>query len=142
VIGEGGSGGALGIGVADRVYMLENTVYSVISPEGFASILLRDAKKAQQAAGLMRMTAPDLSAFRVIDGIIEEPVGGAHKDPQSMAARIKTRFLEDYEQLSRRKTERLLKERSEKLLAMGRVREEQIGHSVGILGRLFGRRPR
>lgn len=139
VIGEGGSGGALGIGVADRVYMLENTVYSVISPEGFASILLRDAKKAQQAAGLMRMTAPDLSGFRVIDGIIEEPPGGAHKDPQAMAMRIKTRFLDTYEQLSRKKTERLLRERSEKLFALGSFRVESVPHSRGLLSRFFGR---
>lgn len=140
VIGEGGSGGALGIGIADRVYMLENTVYSVISPEGFASILLRDAKKAQQAAGLMRMTAPDLASFRVIDGIIEEPPGGAHKDPQAMAARIKSRFLDAYRELDKKKTDRLLKERSEKLLALGSFREDPVERRRRLLPRIFGKR--
>lgn len=139
VIGEGGSGGALGIGVADRVYMLENTVYSVISPEGFASILLRDAKKAQQAAGLMRMTASDLASFGVIDGIIGEPPGGAHKDPQATAARIKTRFLDAYTELSRKKIDRLLRQRSERLLALGSFRIEEEERSSGLFSRIFRR---
>lgn len=119
IIGEGGSGGALGIGVGDRVFMLENTVYSVISPEGFASILLRDAKKAQQAAELMRMTSQDLKSFGIIDGIIPEPSGGAHKDPQRMAAKIKSEVVDAYTLLSRKKMDQLLKERSEKLLSLG-----------------------
>ena len=139
VVGEGGSGGALGIGVADRVYMLENAVYSVISPEGFASILLRDAKKAQQAAGLMRMTAPDLVTFGVIDGIIEEPTGGAHRDSQAVAARVKARFLEAYGELRRKKTDRLLRERSERLLSLGRFRIEETDRSRGFFTRLFRR---
>ncbi len=119
IIGEGGSGGALGIGVGDRVFMLENTVYSVISPEGFASILLRDAKKAQQAAELMRMTSQDLNSFGIVDGVIPEPPGGAHKDPKAMAARIRSEVIDAYRLLSRKKPEQLLKERSEKLLSLG-----------------------
>lgn len=120
IIGEGGSGGALGIGVGDRVYMLENTVYSVISPEGFASILLRDAKKAQQAAGLMKMTAPDLKEFGVIDEILPEPAEGAHTDHQAIASTVKQTVLRAYSELSRKKNETLLRERSERLLSLGR----------------------
>ena len=81
VIGEGGSGGALALGVSDRVFMLQYAIYSVISPEGCASILWRDASKAQLAAEALRITAPDLFGFGLIDGIIEEPFGGAHSDP-------------------------------------------------------------
>ncbi|MFW6329713.1 MAG: acetyl-CoA carboxylase carboxyltransferase subunit alpha, partial [Alkalispirochaetaceae bacterium] len=103
IIGEGGSGGALGIGVGDRVFMLENTVYSVISPEGFASILLRDAKKAQQAAELMRMTSQDLNSFGIVDGVIPEPPGGVHKDPKAMAAQIRSEVIDAYRLLSRKK---------------------------------------
>lgn len=119
VIGEGGSGGALGIGVGDRVYMLENTIYSVISPEGFASILLRDSKKAQQAAELMRMTSTDLKGFGVVDGVIPEPPGGAHKDPQRTADRIRKEVMETYQLLSRKRMDQLLRERSEKMLSLG-----------------------
>lgn len=119
VIGEGGSGGALGIGVGDKVYMLENTIYSVISPEGFASILLRDAKKAQQAAELMRLTSTDLKGFGVVDGIIPEPPGGAHKDPQRMADRIRKEVTETYRILSKKRMDQLLRERSTKLLSLG-----------------------
>ncbi len=139
IVGEGGSGGALGIGVADRVYMMENTVYSVISPEGFASILLRDTKKARQAAGLMRMTAPDLSAFEVISGIIPEPPGGAHRDPTAAAARLRSRFLSSYEELRRKKPERLLRERSERLLSLGSFRVEPAPRSTRLIKRIFGR---
>ncbi|MCL2807650.1 MAG: acetyl-CoA carboxylase carboxyltransferase subunit alpha [Coriobacteriia bacterium] len=81
VTGEGGSGGALALGLADRIYMYENAVYSVLSPEGFASILWKDASLAEKAASVMKMTAQDLLGFEMIDGIIKEPVGGAHKDP-------------------------------------------------------------
>src|SRR5207247_3968692 len=89
VIGEGGSGGALAIAVADRVLMFENAIYSVISPEGCASILWRDGKKAPQAAEALRLTAPDLEKLGVIDGILPEPVGGAHRDPEAAAATLK-----------------------------------------------------
>lgn len=89
VISEGGSGGALALGVADRVYMLENAIYSILSPEGFASILYKDASKAEQAANDMKLTAQDLLEFGIIDGIIEEPAGGAHNDYNQMADNIR-----------------------------------------------------
>ena len=103
IIGEGGSGGALGIGVGDRVYMLSNSTYSVISPEGFASILLRDARKNQIAAELMKMTAPHLLKFGIIDDIINEPPTGAHTDPDSTAVIIKKMILKSYDELKEKK---------------------------------------
>jgi acetyl-CoA carboxylase carboxyl transferase subunit alpha len=138
IVGEGGSGGALGIGVGDRVYMLENTVYSVISPEGFASILLRDAKKAQQAAGLMKMTAPDLRSFGIVDEIIPEPVGGAQADHEQIAGRVRQTVLKAYGELAKKKPEQLLRERSSRLLALGRYVEEPLDKSQGIFSRIFG----
>jgi len=89
VISEGGSGGALALGVADKVYMLENAIYSILSPEGFASILYKDASKAEQAAADMKLTAQDLLEFGIIDGIIAEPAGGAHNDYNQMADNIR-----------------------------------------------------
>ncbi|MFP4613718.1 MAG: acetyl-CoA carboxylase carboxyltransferase subunit alpha, partial [Spirochaetaceae bacterium] len=112
IVGEGGSGGALGIGVGDYLIMLENTVYSVISPEGFASILLRDSRKAEEAAALMRMTAYDLKTYGIADEVIPEPSGGAHKDPQLTADRIKERVLSVYARLRRRRSDVLLKDRA------------------------------
>ncbi|MFW5796346.1 MAG: acetyl-CoA carboxylase carboxyltransferase subunit alpha [Alkalispirochaeta sp.] len=140
VIGEGGSGGALGIGIGDRVYMLENSVYSVISPEGFASILLRDAKKAQQAAGLMKMTAPDLKAFGIIDGILPEPGEGAHTDHQAIAGTVRRQILVSYAELSKKRMDQLLRERSERLLALGKFGGAGAARSKGFLARLFGGR--
>lgn len=137
IIGEGGSGGALGIGVGDRIYMLENTVYSVISPEGFASILLRDTKKAQQAAGLMKMTAPDLREFRIIDGIIDEPGEGAHTDHQATAAAVRQQVMQAYGELSRKKTDQLLRERSARILSLGVFADSGESRSRGILGRFL-----
>lgn len=139
VIGEGGSGGAIGIGVADRLYMLENSVYSVISPEGFASILLRDAKKARQAAGLMRMTAPDLKAFGIVDAIIEEPPGGAHLDAEAVAGRIRQTFLTAYGELSRKRPEVLVRERGARLMGLGRFEDLAADPPRrGVLRGLFG----
>src|SRR5665213_2486427 len=89
VIGEGGSGGALGIGVGDRILMLENGFYSVISPEGCAAILWRDPKKAQQAAEALKGTARDLVKLKIVDEIVPEPMGGAHRDPAKVAASLK-----------------------------------------------------
>src|SRR5204863_788805 len=89
VIGEGGSGGALGIGVADRVLMMENAYYSVISPEGCAAILWKDRKFAEDAADALRITATDLSKFGIIDAIVPEPLGGAHTAPEEAAASLK-----------------------------------------------------
>ncbi len=137
VVGEGGSGGALGIGVGDRVYMLENSVYSVITPEGFASILLRDAKKAQQAAGLMKMTAPDLKRFGIIDEILPEPAGGAQSDHHQIAGRVRQTVLKAYQELSRKKPDQLLKERSQRLLSLGRFAEQPVDKGSKIF-RLFG----
>jgi acetyl-CoA carboxylase carboxyl transferase subunit alpha len=151
IIGEGGSGGALGIGVGDEVYMLENSVYSVITPEGCASILLRDASKAKIAAELMRMTAPDLLGFGIIDGIIPEGPGGAHESPEATAANIKGMLSERLEALTRKSTAKLLADRSQRLLAMGKLEEtdrtrmKEMLHSFpgeksGWLTRLFRRR--
>ncbi len=89
IIGEGGSGGALALGVADRVIMLENSIYSILSPEGFASILWKDASKAKEAAEVMKITAEDLKEFNIIDKIIKEPAGGAHKNLDKMAETLK-----------------------------------------------------
>lgn len=122
IIGEGGSGGALGIGVGDYLIMLENTVYSVISPEGFASILLRDTKKAEQAASLMKMTAYDLKAYGIADEVIPEPEGGAHNDPDLVASRMKERVLAVYGRLRRRRSDVLLKDRAKRIEAYGHVR--------------------
>ncbi len=107
VIGEGGSGGALGIGVGDETYMMENAVYSVISPEGCASILLRDASRARLAADLMKLTAADLLSFKVIRGIIPEPEGGAHTDFTAAASALREQLVERLARL-REKRSRLL----------------------------------
>lgn len=94
VIGEGGSGGALALSVADEIWMLEHAVYAILSPEGFASILWKDASRAQEAAALMKITAQDLQQLDIIDRILPEPPGGAHKDPDAMAAVIKENLLQ------------------------------------------------
>ena len=138
VIGEGGSGGALGIGVADRVFMLENSVYSVISPEGCASILLRDASKAKLAAELMRMTSRDLLELGVIHGIISEGEGGAHKDSASTARYIQEVLAQHLPILISKKTSQMLKERSQRLLALGPFYEDQ-EERRGFFTRLFGK---
>ncbi|HWB03405.1 MAG TPA: acetyl-CoA carboxylase carboxyltransferase subunit alpha [Verrucomicrobiales bacterium] len=100
VIGEGGSGGALGIGVADRVLMMENAYYSVISPEGCAAILWKDRKFAEDAAGALRITAADLSKFGIVDGIIPEPMAGAHTNPEEAAASLKTAIIAQLDELA------------------------------------------
>jgi acetyl-CoA carboxylase carboxyl transferase subunit alpha len=120
IIGEGMSGGALGIAVANRVYMLEHSIYSVISPEGCASILWRSAEKAQDAATALRITAQDLLDLKVIDGIVREPAGGAHRAPQETIEAVGdtiARALHDMENLS---PDELRKQRREKYLAIGR----------------------
>lgn len=99
IISEGGSGGALALAVANKVYMLENSVYSILSPEGFASILWKDATRAKEASEVMKITAKDLKGFNIIDSIIEEPVGGAHEDPKFMCDKIKENILNDLEKL-------------------------------------------
>lgn len=119
VIGEGGSGGALGIGVANRVYMLENAYYSVISPESCAAIIYRDATKAPEAAAALRMTAADLLEIGLIDGIVAEPPGGAHLDPVAAANALKATLQEAMEELAAHTPDVLVKERFAKFRAMG-----------------------
>src|SRR5881628_681135 len=119
VIGEGGSGGALAIGVADRVVMLENSVYSVISPEGCAAILWKDASQKERAAEALKLTATDLLGLGVIDEIIREPPGGAHSDPDAAAQALSESLRRQLRQLSRVRIEKLLKRREEKNLSMG-----------------------
>ncbi len=114
VISEGGSGGALALGVGDKVYMLEHSIYAILSPEGFASILYKDATKAEQAAKDMKLTAQDLYSYGIIDGIIPEPQGGAHNDYNLMAMNIKTILETDLQNLKELSLERLLEERYHK----------------------------
>ncbi|WP_207536102.1 acetyl-CoA carboxylase carboxyltransferase subunit alpha [Desertivirga arenae] len=123
VVGEGASGGALGIGVGDKVYMLEHTWYSVISPESCSSILWRSWDYKERAAEVLKLTAEDMHKNGLVDGIIPEPIGGAHQDPEAMAATIKTRILEDIEALKQKDTDTLINERIEKFCAMGVVVE-------------------
>lgn len=101
VIGEGGSGGALALGVANKVLMLENAIYSILSPEGYASILWKDASKAAEAAEVMKLTAYDLKDFEIIDRIIKEPLGGAHFDPNKTFKETKIAIMEEYHKLRR-----------------------------------------
>lgn len=119
VIGEGGSGGALGIGVGDKVYVLENAYYSVISPEGCAAILWRDNKKADLAAEALKLTAPELMNLKVIDGIIQEPLGGAHRDPAKTAEEIKKTIIKSIKELSGLKINQLLDNRYKKYRDIG-----------------------
>lgn len=119
VVGEGGSGGALAIGVGDKVNMLQYSTYSVISPEGCASILWKSAEKASLAAEAMGITAKRLKELKLIDNIIEEPLGGAHRDVELMAKRLKTRLLTDLEELNQLDTEALLARRYQRLMSYG-----------------------
>jgi acetyl-CoA carboxylase carboxyl transferase subunit alpha len=119
VIGEGGSGGALGIGVANRVYMLENAYYSVISPESCAAIIYRDSTKAPEASYALRMTSSDLLEMGLIDGIVAEPVGGAHLDHVSAANALRATLHEALVELSTHTPEVLVKDRYAKFRAMG-----------------------
>ncbi len=119
VTGEGGSGGALAIGVGDRVYMLENAIYSVISPEGCAAILWRDRAKAPDAARAMKITAGDAQRLGAIDDILPEPIGGAHRDYAAMAETIAKRIREDLAELCEMPPGELIDNRMTKFLAMG-----------------------
>ena len=119
VIGEGGSGGALGIGVADRVLMLENAYYSVISPEGCAAILWKHRKHAPEAAEALKLCAPDLVKMGLVDGVIPEPAGGAHCDPEQAADNIRTTIEKELQILSKTPIEKLLTSRYEKFRRMG-----------------------
>ncbi len=119
VIGEGGSGGALGIGVGDKIYMLENAIYSVISPEGCASILLRDSARAKDAAAMLKITSKDVLSMHVTNGVIPEPQGGAQTDTVATAAAIKQRIKSDLEKLMKKNPEVLVKYRNKKIQEMG-----------------------
>jgi acetyl-CoA carboxylase carboxyl transferase subunit alpha len=123
VIGEGGSGGALAIAVGDRVLMLENAIYSVISPEGCAAILWRDASLKERAAEALKLTAPDLMAMGLIDEIIPEPPGGAHADPEGAAAALSAALERHLAELAGMPTDELLRRRAEKYLRMGKYEE-------------------
>jgi acetyl-CoA carboxylase carboxyl transferase subunit alpha len=124
IIGEGGSGGALALAVGDVVLMMENAIYSVITPEGCAAILWKDASKAEQAAEALRLTAPDLLELQVIDEIIPEPLGGAHRDPEEMAQRLRDAVLRHVRSLIGLPKQELLDRRLEKYLKMGVYLEE------------------
>jgi len=119
VIGEGGSGGAIAIATADRVFMLEHAIYSVISPEGCASILWRSATHAADAAAALRLTAQDLKQLGVIDAIVEEPVGGAHRDPAKCIAAVGNHIEQALKDLTGRAPDALKAERRQKFLSMG-----------------------
>ena len=124
VIGEGASGGALGIGIGDRVYMLEHTWYSVISPESCSSILWRSWDYKEQAAEALKLTADDMQGNGLIDGIIKEPLGGAHNDPAAMAAQLKQQITGDLAELMSKTAETLIEERINKFSSMGVVVED------------------
>jgi len=123
VVGEGGSGGALGIGVGDRIGMLESAVYSVISPEGLSSILWKDATQAQRAAEVMKLTARDLKALKVIDTIIEEPLGGAHRDWDTTAASVQMFIAQSMNELNGLPVDQLIESRYQKFRKMGTFQE-------------------
>jgi len=123
VIGEGGSGGALALGVADKVFMLENSVYSVISPEGCAAILYKDASRASQAANDLKISANQLRKLGVIDDIIEEPLGGAHRDHEMMAKNLKIKVLEAYAEIKDLPVMELKDLRYEKFRKIGEVNQ-------------------
>jgi acetyl-CoA carboxylase carboxyl transferase subunit alpha len=124
IIGEGGSGGALGLGVANEVYMMENSTYSVISPESCAAIIYRDSGKAPQAAAALKLTAPDLLQLNLIDGIIPEPEGGAQNDYDAAAERIRETLRESLKQLSSKSAKDLVEQRYQKFRRMGNFFEE------------------
>jgi len=119
IIGEGGSGGALGIGVANRVYMFENAYYSVITPESCAAIIWRDSGKAPLAAAALRMTATDLLEMKLIDGIVPEPEGGAHLDPEAAVQALRQTLKHAFDELQNTKPEHFVEERYKKFREMG-----------------------
>jgi acetyl-CoA carboxylase carboxyl transferase subunit alpha len=119
VIGEGGSGGALAMAVTDEVWMLENAIYSILSPEGFASILWKDSSRAKEAAEVMKITAEDLKNFGIIDRVVKEPLGGAHKNVEETASNIKAALSETISKLSEYDIEELLNKRYNKFRSFG-----------------------
>jgi acetyl-CoA carboxylase carboxyl transferase subunit alpha len=123
IIGEGGSGGALAISVGDRIDMLQYSTYSVISPEGCASILWKSADKAPQAAEAMGITAERLFELKLVDNVIEEPLGGAHRNHDKMAETLKHNLVENIETLGSVSIDKLLDQRYQKLVSFGQFRE-------------------
>ena len=123
IIGEGASGGALGIGIGDKVYMLEHTWYSVISPESCSSILWRSWDFKERAAECLKLTSKDMLKNKLIDGVIKEPLGGAHQNPAEMGATLKEQILKDIKALGKEKTEKMISNRIDKFCAMGVVVE-------------------
>lgn len=123
VIGEGGSGGALAIGVGDRILMMQYSIYSVISPEGCASILWKSAERAEDAAEAMRITAQNLSAFKLIDEVLPEPLGGAHRDPAAAGEIIRNAVLKHLEDLDRLSIDELLEQRRRRIASFGDFKE-------------------
>lgn len=119
VLGEGGSGGALGIGISDRILMMENSYYSVISPEGCAAILWKHRKHAPEAAAAMKMSAPDLQSLNLVDDVVSEPKGGAHRDPKIAASNLKEALISHLEQLEGETPEDLLEKRYQKYRNLG-----------------------
>ena len=123
VVGEGGSGGALALGTADRILMFENSVYSVISPEGCAAILWKDAGQRERAADALRLTAQDLLKFKLIDEIIPEPMGGAHLDPDATGEALREALIRHVTELRKVRPEKLVRRRADKYAAMGAYTE-------------------
>jgi len=121
IIGEGGSGGAIAIATADRVYMLEHSIYSVISPEGCASILWRSADQADTAAAALKLTAQDLMGMKLIDGIISEPMGGAHRRKEETIKNAANQIEKAFSKLIPWDGAQLVRDRHKKFLAMGRL---------------------
>lgn len=126
VIGEGGSGGALALGVADKVFMQQNAIYSVLSPEGFASILWKDSSRAQEAASKMKITAQDLLEYQIIDDIVKEPIGGAHKNSLESALLLKEYIVSQLDLLKTMSIESLLEQRYERFRKYGVYSEKNI----------------
>lgn len=120
LMGEGGSGGALALAVADKVLMLEHAIYSILSPEGFASILWKDGSRAKDAAEVMKITAQDLYQFGIIDKIVKEPYGGAHRNPKRMALKLKRELLETLELVKDEEVNTLVSNRYDKFRRIGR----------------------
>jgi acetyl-CoA carboxylase carboxyl transferase subunit alpha len=123
VIGEGGSGGALGIGVGDRICIMQNAYYSVISPEGCAAILWKDRARADDAAAALKLTANDLLGLGIIDEIIPEPLGGAHRNPEAAANNLKASLIRNLKELNNIAKERLIETRYQKFRKMGMINE-------------------
>lgn len=123
VIGEGNSGGALAIGIADKVFMQEHAVYSILSPEGFASILWKDTTRVKEAANKMKLTSQDLLSYGIIDDIVLEPIGGAHQNPEVAATTLKNYILTKLSELEKKSPEELVKKRYERFRKYGQWQE-------------------